>query len=121
MVAEVVGVAGMGWQSGDSGGERKMGGSTNWVVAGCHAAFVASGWRGVVRGWLVSGVLAVEWMGGEPEGAEQLLLHPSRWTPDQRASNVGCWNRACPTLDAAYSSVQRAQLAKGCKKAWTWA
>ena len=27
MVAEVVGVAGIGWQSGDSGGERQIGGS----------------------------------------------------------------------------------------------
>ena len=64
---------------------------------------------------------AVEWTGGEPKEAEQPLLQPSRWTPDQRVSNVGRWNRTRPTLDATYSSVQRAQLAKGCKRAWAWA
>ena len=63
----------------------------------------------------------MDWTGGERKEAEQPLLQPSRWTPDQRASNVGRWNRARPTLDAAYSSVQRAQLAKGCNKAWAWA
>ena len=65
----------------------KRAGAKNEVVAGCHAALAASGWCGVVRGWLVSGVRAVEWMGGELEGVEPLLLHSGRWTLDQRASN----------------------------------
>ena len=62
---------------------------------------------------------AVEWMGGEPKEAKQPLLQPSRWTLEQKVSNVGRWHRTRRTLDAAYSSVQCTQLAKGCK--WAWA
>ena len=40
----------------------------------------ASEWLGMMRGWLVSGVRAAEWTGGEPEVAEQLLHLPGRWT-----------------------------------------
>ena len=59
------------------------------MVAGYHAALAASRWRGVVREWLVSGVRAVEWTEGELEVAEQQLLQLSRWTLEQKASNVG--------------------------------
>ena len=73
----------------DRRGERETGWGGEEVVAGCHTALVASGWLGVVRGWLVSGVRAAEWTGGELEVAEQLLHLPGRWTPVQSTSNVG--------------------------------
>ena len=88
---------------------------------GSYSSLEGSGWRGVGEGTGSKCGEAVEWTSSEPKGAEQPLLQPSCWTLDQEASNVGRWNRARPTLDAAYSSVQRAQLAKGYKRAWAWA
>ena len=85
---------------------------------GSKWALEGSGWHGVGEGTGNKCGEAVEWTGGEPKEAEQLLLQPSRRMLDQEASNVGHWNRARPTLDATYSSVQRAQLAKGYKRAW---
>ena len=76
-----------------------------------NLALEGSGWRGVEEGTGSKCREAVEWMGGEPKGAEQPLLQPSRWTLEQKASNVGRWHRTRPTLDAAYSSVQNAPLA----------
>ena len=54
-----------------------------------NSALEGSGWHGVREGTGSKCGEAVEWTGGEPKGAEQPLLQPSRWTLKQRASNVG--------------------------------
>ena len=77
-----------------------------------NSALECSGWLGVQEGTGSKCGEVVEWTGGEPKGAEQPLLQSSHWTLEQEASNVGRWSRRRPMLDAAYASVQRAQLAK---------
>ena len=56
---------------------------------GSNLALEGSGWHGVREGTGSKCGEAVEWTGGEPKGAEQLLLQSSRWTLEQKASNVG--------------------------------
>ena len=55
---------------------------SNWALEG-------SGWHGVGEGTGSKCGEAVEWTRGEPKEAEQPLLQPSRWTLEQKASNVG--------------------------------
>ena len=54
-----------------------------------NSALEGSGWHGVQEGTGSKCREAVEWTDGEPKGAEQLLLQPSYWTLEQKASNVG--------------------------------
>ena len=55
-----------------------------------YLALEASGWPGVHEGMGSKCVRVAERTGGEPKVAEQPLLHPGRWTLEQKASNVGC-------------------------------
>ena len=57
---------------------------------GSNLGLEGSGWRGVGEGTGSKCGEEVEWTGSEPKGAEQPLLQSSRWTPEQRAYNVGC-------------------------------
>ena len=72
-----------------------MGESGKWAEAEktpwqrSNSALAASGWPGVQEGTGSKCGEAVEWTGGEPKEAEQPLLQPSRWTLEQKASNVG--------------------------------
>ena len=56
---------------------------------GSNLVLEGSGWCGVEEGTGSMCGEAVEWTDGEPKGAEQPLLQLSRWTLEQRASNVG--------------------------------
>ena len=70
-------------KSGNGAGAEK----TLWQRS--YSALAASGWLGVQEGTGSKCGEAVERTGGEPKGAEQPLLQPSRWTLEQKASNVG--------------------------------
>ena len=56
---------------------------------GSYSSLECSGWRGAKEGAGSKCGEARDWTAGELEGAKQLLLPSSHWTPDQRASNVG--------------------------------
>ena len=73
--------------NGSEGLESRLGAGGEEM--GSYSSLEGSGWRGVEEGTGSKCREAVEWTGSEPKGAEQPLLHSSRWTPDQRASNVG--------------------------------
>ena len=73
---------------------------------GSYSSLEGSGLRGAKEGTSSKCREAVEWTGGEPKGAGQPLLQPSRWTLEQEASNVGRLHRARPTLDTTSSSIQ---------------
>ena len=54
-----------------------------------YSALEGSGWPRVHEGMGSKCGGVVEWTGGELKVAEQPLLQPSRWTLEQKASNVG--------------------------------
>ena len=54
-----------------------------------YSAFEGCGWPEVQEGTSSKCGEAMEWTGGETKVVEQPLLHPSCWTLEQKASNIG--------------------------------
>ena len=69
--------------SGKGAGEEEMASKCT------YSALESSGWPGVHKGMGSKCGGAVERTGGEPKVVEQPLLHPGRWTLEQKASNIG--------------------------------
>ena len=73
-------------------------GLESWLWAdlekmGSYSSLEGSGWHGAKEGTGSKCREAVEWMDGELKEMEQPLLHSSRWTADQRASNTLRWHK----------------------------